>query len=309
MIRYTLYRVLWMIPTLLAMSLILFVLMHLTPGSPLQPLGNANPLPPDAQKNLAHAFGLDKPAWQQYLIFLWKALHLDFGISFFQKTRTVREIIRTGLPVSLELGAWALGIAIFGGLALGIVAAVNQNGPFDYLTTFLAMLGIALPNFLLAIFLILFFVLNLHWIPSVRFGNDPRDWILPIISLGLGPLGLIARYTRSSIIDVIRSDYVRTARSKGLSERRVILVHVLKNGLIPPLTIIGPIIAGILTGSPFVEYLFSVPGVGQFFLNSIIARDYPMIMAIFLLFGVFLIVMNLLVDLAYGFVDPRIQYS
>jgi peptide/nickel transport system permease protein len=309
MLRYTLYRVLWMIPTLLGMSLILFTLMHLTPGSPLQPLGNANPLPPDAQKNLAHAFGLDKPAWQQYLIFLWKAMHLDFGISFFQKTRTVREIVQTGLPVSIELGAWALGIAIFGGLTLGVVAAVNQNGPFDYLTTFLAMLGVALPNFLLAIFLILLFVLNLHWIPSVRFGNDPRDWILPVISLGLGPLGIIARYTRSSIIDVIRSDYVRTARSKGLSERRVILIHVLKNGLIPPLTIIGPIIAGILTGSPFVEYLFSVPGIGQYFLNSIIARDYPMIMAVFLLFGVFLVVMNLVVDLCYGFVDPRIQYS
>lgn len=309
MIRYTLYRVLWMVPTLIGMSLILFTLMHLTPGSPLQPLGNANPLSPQAQQNLAHTFGLDKPAWQQYLVFLWRALHLDFGVSFFQQTRTVTEIVRRQLPVSVELGAWALGLAIFGGLGLGIIAAVNQNGPFDYLTTFLAMLGVALPNFLLAIFLILIFVLNLHWLPSVRFGNDPRDWILPIISLGLGPLGIIARYTRSSIIDVIRSDYVRTARSKGLSERRVIMVHVLKNGLIPPLTIIGPIIAGILTGSPFVEYLFAVPGIGQYFLNSIIARDYPMIMAVFLLFGVFLIVMNLIVDLAYGFVDPRIQYS
>lgn len=309
MLRYIIYRLFWVIPTLLGMSLILFTLMHLTPGSPLQPLGNANPLPPDAQKNLAHAFGLDKPAWQQYLIFLWKAVHLDFGVSFFQQTRTVRQVIINQFPISLELGAWALGLAIFGGLGLGIAAAVNQNGPFDYLTTFLAMLGIAFPNFLLALLLILIFVLKLHWLPHVSGINGWRDWILPILALGLGPLALIARYTRSSMIDVIRSDYVRTARSKGMRERRVIFVHVLKNGLIPPITIIGPLIAGVITGSPFVEYIFSIPGIGQYFANSIIARDYPMIMAVFLLFGVILIGMNLLADLTYGLADPRIRFS
>lgn len=309
MLRYIIFRVLWMIPTLIVASLILFTLMHLTPGSPLQPLGNANPLPPDAQRNLAHAFGLDRPVWQQYLIFLWKALHLDFGISFFQHTRTVREIIGNQLPISLEVGAWALLLAIIGGLSLGIIAAVNQNGPFDYLTTFLAMLGVAFPNFLLAIFLILIFVIELHVIPHVGGLNSPRDWILPVISLGLGPMAIIARYTRSSMIDVIRSDYVRTARAKGLAPTRVILVHVLKNGLIPPITIIGPILAAVLTGSPFVEYIFRIPGIGQFFLSSIVSRDYPMIMGVFLLFEVFLIVMNLLVDLAYGVVDPRIRFS
>jgi ABC-type dipeptide/oligopeptide/nickel transport system permease component len=171
------------------------------------------------------------------------------------------------------------------------------------------MLGVALPNFLLAIVLILVFVLGLHWLPHVRGLKEPADYVLPVIALTLGPLAIIARYTRSSIIDVIRSDYVRTARSKGLTEQRVVLVHVLKNGLIPPITVIGPLLAAVLTGSPFVEYLFSIPGVGRYFLTSIQSQDYPMIMGVFLLYGVFLIFMNLVVDVAYGFVDPRIRYS
>ena len=309
MLRYFLYRVLWLIPTLLGMSLVLFLLMHLTPGSPLQPLGAANALPPDAQRNLAHAFGLDQPLWRQYLTFLWKAIHLDFGVSYVQNTRTVLEVIETGLPVSMELGGLALALAVAGGLSLGIVAAVNQNGPFDYLATFTAMLGVALPNFLLAFFLILAFVLGMHWLPHVRGLAEPRDYILPVIALALGPLAIIARYTRSSMVDVIRADYVRTARAKGLGERRVVLVHVLKNGLLPPITVIGPLLAAVLTGSPFVEFLFGVPGVGRYFLTSIQNRDYPMIMAVFLLYGLFLVVMNLLVDLAYGVVDPRIRFS
>ena len=309
MLRYLVFRLLWIVPTLLGMSLILFTLAHLTPGSPLEPLGAANSLPPEAQKNLAHAFGLDRPLWQQYLTFLWKALHLDFGPSYSQTTRSVLEVIESGLPVSMEIGAIALALAVAGGIGLGIIAGVNQNGPFDYITTFLAMLGVAFPNFLLAILLILVFVLGLHWLPHVRGLREPQDYILPVIALGLGPMAIIARYTRSSIIDVIRSDYVRTARAKGLSEQRVVLVHVLKNGLIPPITIIGPLLAAVLTGSPFVEYLFGVPGVGRYFLTSIQNRDYPLIMGVFLLYGVFLVFMNLFVDLAYGVIDPRIRYE
>ncbi|MGI8553525.1 MAG: ABC transporter permease [Dehalococcoidia bacterium] len=310
MLRYTAYRILWMIPTLLGMSLILFALMHLTPGSPLDALvPNGNPLSPEQQKNLAHAFGIDKPVWQQYLIFLWKAIHLDFGVSFLQRTQTVREVVAHGLPISLLVGGYALALAIIGGLALGIFAAVNQNGPADYLTTFMAMLGVAFPNFLVAIFLILIFVIGLHWLPHVRGLEVPADYILPVIALGLGPLAIIARYTRSSMIDVIRSDYVRTARAKGLTERRVVMIHVLKNGLIPPITVIGPLIAAVLTGSPFVEKIFGIPGIGRYFLDSIISKDYPMIMAVFLLFGAFLVFVNLLVDLTYGLVDPRIRFS
>lgn len=187
--RYIAWRLLQAIPTLLGMSLLLFVLMHLTPGSPLQPAGNANPLPPEAQQNLAHAFGLDKPLWRQYLLFLWKALHLDFGVSYFQETRTVREIIATQLPVSLELGALAFTFAIGGGLALGIFAAVNQNGPLDYLTSVLAMFGVACPNFLLAVLLILVFALALHWVPHVHGLSGPgglpqQSFLLPVKEAG-----------------------------------------------------------------------------------------------------------------------------
>jgi ABC-type dipeptide/oligopeptide/nickel transport system permease component len=308
-LRYLVYRLLWVIPTLLGMSLVLFTLVHLTPGSPLQPAGAPNPLPPAMLQNLAHTYGLDKPLWQQYLTFVWRASHFDLGPSYTQNTRTVTEVIQSGLPVSMQIGGMALALAIIGGISLGVIAGVNQNGPFDYLTTFTAMLGVALPNFLLAVVLILIFVLGLHWLPHVRGLREPADYVLPVIALGLGPLAIIARYTRSSIIDVIRSDYVRTARAKGLTERRVVLVHVLKNGLIPPITVIGPLLAAVLTGSPFVEYLFGIPGVGRYFLTSIQNQDYPMIMGVFLMYGVFLIFMNLFVDLAYGVVDPRIRYS
>ena len=201
----------------------------------------------------------------------------------------------------------ALAIAIVLGGALGILAAIHQNGPIDYACTFVAMLGVSLPNFVIAVLLIWVFVLIFKLIPMTGGWQTPADWILPTITLSLGPLAVIARYTRSSMIDVIRSDYVRTARAKGLDERRVVLIHVLKNALIPPLTILGPIIAAVLTGSPFVEIIFRVPGVGRYFVESITGRDYPVIMAIFIFYGVFLQVMNLVVDLLYGVADPRIR--
>ena len=309
MVRYSIHRLLQAIPTLLGMSLVLFALMHLTPGSPLQPAGNANPLPPDAQRNLAHAFGLDKPLWQQYLLFLWKALHLDFGVSYFQATRTVREIIATQLPVSLALGALALTFAAGGGLALGVLAAVNRNGPLDYLTSVLAMFGVACPNFLLAVLLILVFALALRWVPQVHGLSGLGGWVLPVIALGLGPLAILARYTRASLVETLNSDYVRTARAKGLAESRVILAHALKNALIPTVTVLGPLTAAVLTGSPFVETIFGIPGIGQFFLSSIQARDYPMIMGVYLVFGVFLVAANLVSDVACSILDPRIRLS
>jgi ABC-type dipeptide/oligopeptide/nickel transport system permease component len=309
MLRYTIFRVAWMVPSLLALSLITFVFMHLTPGSPLQPDAANNPLTPAEQKVLAKQFGLDKPVWQQYTTFLGNAVRLNFGKSYVFKTRSVTSILKKQTKVSVELGLVALAIAVVGGLGLGIMAAMNQNGPADYVCTFLAMLGIALPNFVLGVFLILLFVLVLHWIPRTGGWTSPTDVILPAIALGMTPLATIARYTRSSMVDVIRSDYVRTARAKGLAEPRVMLVHVVKNGLIPPLTIMAPIFAAVLTGSPAIESIFRIPGIGQYFVQSFTSRDYPMIMAIILLLGVFIIVLNLIVDLLYGVVDPRIRYS
>ena len=310
MLRYAVGRLVFMVPTVLVLSLVLFVLMRLTPGSPLQPVApNANPLSPEAQANLAREWGLDKPILEQYVVYVGRALHLDFGTSYLYKTRAVWDILAPLFPVSLHLGLMALGLAIIVGGALGILAAINQNGPLDYLCTLVAMLGVSLPNFVIAILLITVFVLGLKLIPYTGGWNQPSDWILPTVTLALGPLGVIARYTRSSMIDVIRSDYVRTAQAKGLSGRRVILVHVLRNALIPPLTILGPIIAAVLTGSPFVELIFRVPGMGRYFFESILARDYPVIMAVFLFFGVFLQLMNLAVDLLYGLADPRIRFG
>jgi len=303
-------RLLWLIPTILAMSLLTFAMMHLTPGSPLQPISaNANPLPPAAQKNLAHKYGLDKPVWQQYVIFVKNAAVLDFGYSYIYRTRKVTEILASAAPVSLELGAMAMAFAIIIGIPLGVLAAVNQNGPLDYLSTFLATLGVAVPNFVLSIFFIVLFVIVLHILPSTGGWNGPKDWIMPAVALGLGPLGILARYTRSSMVDVIHQDYMRTAKAKGLSGSRVIIGHAIKNGLIAPLTIIGPMFAAIGTGSFFVETIFRIPGMGRYFVDSITARDYPMIMAVILLYGVVLAVMNLLVDLTYGVVDPRIRLS
>jgi ABC-type dipeptide/oligopeptide/nickel transport system permease component len=204
--------------------------------------------------------------------------------------------------------------AAVGGLTLGVLAAVNQNGTMDYVSVILAVLFYSVPNFVLAILLILAFA---FWIPGwtgIDFFNiggweSPRDWILPTIALGAGPLAIIARYTRSSVIDVIRSDYVRTARAKGLAERNVIVKHVLKNALIPVVTLLGPLLAALATGSFFVEQVFDVPGMGQFFVQSMRAKDQPMIMAVVLIYGIFLAIMNLIVDLTYGVIDPRIRLS
>jgi ABC-type dipeptide/oligopeptide/nickel transport system permease component len=308
MARYLIGRLIIMIPTIFVLSLALFVLMRLTPGSPLQPNApNANPLSPEQQEALAKEWGLDRPILEQYAVYVWRAVHLDFGMSYAFKTRSVTEILGPTFPISLHLGLMALLVAVVFGVGLGVLAAVNQNGPFDYICTFIAMLGVAIPNFVMAIVVILIFVMGLKAIPYTGGWESPVDWILPTFVLSLGPLAVIARYTRSSMIEAIRSDYVRTARAKGATEGRVMLIHVLKNALIPPLTILGPLVAAVATGSPFVEIIFRVPGMGRYFVESVLARDYPVIMAVFLFYGVFLQAMNLVVDLLYGVVDPRIR--
>jgi len=307
-LQYTLQRLLWLIPTLLAMALVTFLVMHATPGSPLDPVAEgANPLSPEAQKNLAEAYGLDKPLWEQFGIFIGKALRGDFGQSFVYKTRTVGEILIDAFPVSLLLGSMALVLAVAGGVTLGVLAAVYQNRSWDYVSVTVATLGVSVPNFVLAVFLIVLFSFVLPIFPTGGW-NEPKDWVLPTVTLALGPMGIIARFTRSSMVEVIRSDYIRTARAKGLAEGSVILKHVLKNACIPVVTLLGPLFAAIGTGSFFVESIFRVPGMGRFFVLSMTGRDYPMIMAVILLYGAFLTLMNLAVDLLYGFIDPRIRY-
>ncbi len=308
MLRYAISRVVWLVPTLLAMALVTFLVMHATPGSPLDPVAEgANPLPPEAQKNLARAYGLDRPLWEQFLIFVAKAARGDFGQSFVYKTRTVAEILLETFPVSLFLGAMALVVAMVGGLTLGILGAIHQNRGWDYVSVSLATFGVAVPNFVLAVFAIVLFSFVIPLFPTGGW-DSWRNWVLPTLTLALAPAGLIARYTRASMLDVIRADYTLTARAKGLAERPVILKHALKNALIPVVTLLGALFAAFGPGAFFVEAIFRVPGMGGFFVLSMTGRDYPMIMAVVLTFGAFLAVMNLVVDLVYGLLDPRLRY-
>lgn len=309
MLRYTIERLIWLVPTLLAMALVTFLVMHATPGSPLDPNApNANSLPPALQKNLAEKYGLDQPLHIQFLTFVKNAVTLDFGFSYAFKSRTVSEILANTFPVSLQLGTYAFIFAVTLGILLGVLAATHQNTFIDYFCVVLATLGVSLPNFVISILLIVLFAITLKWLPATGW-STPRHWLLPTLALGLGPMAIIARYTRASVLEVIRSDYTRTARAKGLSDRVVITRHILKNALIPVVTILGPIFAAIGTGSFFVEAIFAVPGMGKFFVTSMTSRDYNMIMAVILLYGVFLGIMNLLVDLLYGIFDPRIRYD
>ena len=290
------------------MAAITFLVMHATPGSPLDPVAEgANPLSPEAQKNLAAHYGLDRPLHEQFAIFLGRAIRGDFGNSFVYRTRTVREIIVETFPVSLLLGAMALAVAIAGGLTLGILAAVYQNRSWDYVSVSVATFGVAVPNFVLAVFFIILFSFVVPLFPTGGW-EGPRSWVLPTITLALGPLGIIARFTRAAMLDVIRADFTLTARAKGLAEPSVILKHALKNAFIPVVTLLGPLFAAVGTGSFFVESIFRVPGMGRFFVLSMTGRDYPMIMAVVLTYGAFVAVMNVLVDLAYGALDPRIRY-
>jgi len=308
LLHYALSRVLWLPPTLLAMALVTFLVMHATPGSPLDPVAEgANPLSPEAQRNLAKYYGLDRPLPEQFAIFVSKAVRGDFGNSFVYKTRTVREILAETFPVSLLLGSMALALAVVGGLMLGILAAVYQNKGWDYLSVSLATVGVAVPNFVLAVFLIILFSFVVPLFPTGGW-ESPRNWVLPTVALALAPMGIIARFTRASMLEVIRADYTLTARAKGLGEVPVVFKHVLKNAFIPIVTLLGPMFAAVGTGSFFVESIFRVPGMGRFFVLSMTGRDYPMIMAVVLTYGAFLAVMNLAVDLIYGVLDPRIRF-
>jgi ABC-type dipeptide/oligopeptide/nickel transport system permease component len=308
-LQYAVRRIAWLVPTLLAMALVTFIIMHATPGSPLDPdAPNANPLSPELQRNLAEKYGLDKPLYIQFWTFLKNVVHLDFGFSYSFKTRTVSEIIAGTFPISLQLGIMAFVFAAAGGVLLGTLAAVHQNSWIDYVCVFVATTGVSVPNFVTGILLIVLFAITLGVLPVAGW-DSPRNWILPTLTLGLPELGVIARYTRASVLEVVRADFTRTARAKGVAEHSVVTRHVLRNALIPVVTYLGPLLAAIGTGSFFVELIYSIPGMGKFFVQSMSGRDYNMIMAVILLYGGFLGIMNLVVDLAYGLLDPRIKYG
>ena len=308
MARYLIGRVIGLIVVFIIVSIVAFLLMHSVPGGPFDE--EKSPLPPAAKANIMRKYGLDRPLYEQYLRYMGNALRGDFGISFQSPTETVIQLIGRTWPVSIQLGGLAIVVAFTSGLAFGIIAAVKQNTWIDYVVTFISTLGITVPSFVIAIWLLLVFSVQLRWLPTGGWPNSSGEWssmILPVITLALGPSALVARYTRSSLIEVIHADYIRTARAKGLSERVVVMRHALKNALIPLITILGPQIPNLITGTIFVEVIFRVPGLGKFFVSSIYLRDYPMIMATMLLVAILWSITYLLSDILYMVVDPRIR--
>jgi ABC-type dipeptide/oligopeptide/nickel transport system permease component len=302
---YAVRRILVLIPTLLAIYTLTFFLMHSTPGGPWDT--GEKPIPTAVQEQLKKAYGLDKPVWRQYIGFLGKAVRGDLGPSYTQRSRTVADIIRTAFPTSLKLAGIAMLIAILIGIPLGVISAVRHNTVLDYLSTFISIIGISTPAYVATSLLVLLLASKLHWVPTNGWdGVFSKKIIVPGVSLALYPAAVLARYTRSSMLDVLRQDYVRTARAKGVAEQMVLLGHCLKNALLPVVTIAGIVVADIATGSFFVETIYQIPGEGRYFVQSITARDYPVMLGTVLVLGATVSVMNLVVDLLYPLLDPRI---
>ena len=305
MFGYILRRLLWIIPVLFFIATITFFLMHRVPGGPFT---NEKTRPPAVEEALQRKYGLDKPVWVQYRTYMWNLLHGDLGISTRQSDRPVTKIISQGMQVTAQLGVLALLVALGIGLMLGTLAALNRNGVLDYLSVFFATVGASMPNFVLAVFLIIIFAVNLHWFDIIGWG-EPRKMVLPVVSLSALPAAYLARITRASMLEVMTQDYVRTARAKGLRERVVVLRHIIKNGMIPVLTLIGPISANLITGSFITESIYSIPGIGRAFVASVFDRDYGLIMGTTLFYTFVVVLANLLVDIMYAVVDPRIKYG
>ncbi|HET8985909.1 MAG TPA: ABC transporter permease [Trueperaceae bacterium] len=297
-------RTLALIPVLFVISVITFLLMHSVPGSPFAT--EDKPLPPQIKANLEAFYGLDQPLVTQYLNYMGNALQGDLGPSYLQRNRTVNDIIRQQLPPSATLGLLALGVALLLGVPIGILSAVRQNTWLDYVGMFVAVAGVSVPAMTLGPLLIWGVALELDLLPVARWGTWQQA-ILPSLTLGLGSAAILARLTRASMLQVIHQDYIRTARSKGLGERTVINKHALRNALIPVVTVLGPLFAALVTGSMVVEQIFAIPGLGRYFVDSVAARDYPVIMGTTLLYAVVLVISNLLVDISYTLIDPRIR--
>ncbi len=306
MLRYILARLLGLIPVLVILSIITFSLMHEVPGGPWK--YGQRPFSDEQIAALKARYGLDKPLWQQYLTWLSGVIKLDFGFSFKHPDETVLGLIGRTWPTTIHLGAMALALAFSIGIPLGTIAALKQNTWVDYVTTLLSILGFVTPHFVLGILFILVFSLALKWVPTGGW-DEPRQWILPTVAYALAPMATIARYTRASVVEVMRSDYVRTARAKGLAERWVVLRHVMKNALIPMLTVFGPLIPDLITGSIFIEAIFRVPGLGKFWVTSTFDRDYPMIIGLTMLWAVLIAGTYIITDLLYVVVDPRVHYD
>jgi oligopeptide transport system permease protein len=306
MLRFIIRRVFIIIPMLFIIVSLTWGLIRLAPGNFYT---GEKKLTPAIEKNLREKYGLNKPWYVQYGKVLWNIARFDFGNSLKYEGQSVNQILWRGLPVSATLGLCAYLLALFVGITTGTLAALKQNSWIDYASMALAMIGISIPNFVLGPLLVLIFALNLFWLPPALWNGFPsKSIVLPVLTLSAIYIAYIARLTRSGMLEVMRSDYIRTARAKGLSETQVVFRHALRGGLLPVVSFSGPALAFLITGTVVVERVFALPGLGNYFINACFNRDEPLIIGIVAFIAVTVLVFNLLVDISYGFIDPRIRY-
>ena len=305
---YLARRVALAVPTMAVAYTLAFLLIHATPGGPWD---NAEkPLAPQVIENIKIKYHLDQPIWVQYGLYLGNVLHGSLGPSYVNTSEDVVEIVRQFFPVSIQLGAAAMAFAIALGVPLGTLAAVYRNTAVDYAATGMVVLGISVPNYVMASLLVTVFAVVLHWLPTGGWGGlFSVRLLIPMVAIGFRPATILARYLRTSLLEVLHQDYIRTARAKGLFGSRVTVRHALRNALTPIATVSGILVADVITGSFFVETITRVPGIGRYFVTAVTGRDYPVLLALALLFAVVIITMNILVDLSYAVLDPRVRYA
>lgn len=305
MFLYVLRRLASAIPTLFVIVTIAFFMIRLAPGGPFS---LERPLDPLIMQNLERAYNFDKPLWQQYLIYLGNLAQGDLGPSFTRRDFTVNDLFRTGLPVSIQLGGIALSIALVVGVFLGALAALRQNTWVDYMVVGTATFGITIPTFVIAPLLSLFFGVMMGWLPAGGWGTW-RHMVLPIATLALPQIAIVARLTRGATIEALRSNHVRTARAYGLPSHVVVGVHALRAAILPVVSYLGPTAAALLTGSVVVETIFGIPGIGRYFVQGALGRDYTLVMGTVVVIACFVILFNLIVDILYAWLDPRVRYD
>lgn len=308
MLNYSLRRLMVAVPTVLILIVLFFFLMRLAPGGPFT---SEKPLPESVMKNVLQRYGMDEPLHVQLWTYIKNLFfHFDFGPSFAQKDRTVNDVIASGFPVTLTYGFWSAVFVILTGVPLGIIAAIRHNGFWDYTMTGLAIFSQIFPNFVLAPLMVLLFTLILGWLPGGGWNGGQWNYIImPAVALGTSYMAGVARLTRGSMLEVLNSPFIRTARAKGLSERTIIWRHALKPALLPVIAYLGPIFVYMITGSVFIDVFFSTGGIGQDFINSAYTRDYSVMMALAILYLVLSIVINLTMDLLYAWIDPKVRSS
>jgi oligopeptide transport system permease protein len=303
MVYFVSRRVLWGIPVLLTVATLTFGIMHLVPGGPFD---KEKPLPPEIKANIEAKYHLDKPVWQQYLRYLSGLVRGDLGPSYKYVGRTVNDIIRDTLPVSFQLGLWAVIISLLLGIGSGVISAVWPRSWIDHISMFLAIAGISIPNFVLGAVLVMIFAFALQVFPPALW-EGWRYMVLPALTLSLLPAAYLARLTRSSLLEVIHKDFIRTARAKGFGGGYIIFKHALTNSISPVITFLGPLTAALVTGSFVVEYIFSVPGMGRFFITAVTNRDYPLMMGVTMVYTILIVLVNIIVDVLLAWLDPRIR--